>query len=657
MYTNRYPHIVHEYFVARVREIMDRRRDRIAALRTRRDAEAYVRHVRRAVRRCFPGMPKRTPLNPVVTGRDEYPDYFVEKVLFETRPGFLATGNLYLPKGFAGKRAGVLGICGHDDAGKAGKLYQGFSAGLARRGLVVFVYDPIDQGERAQYYPSDGGPPLGKDGLAIPSGCPGHNRTGNQLVLLDDFFGTWRAWDGIRALDYLCSRKEVDRTRLGVTGNSGGGTLSGYMTALDPRLTMAAPSCFVCSYQVNLEWELPCDSEQNPPGIIGAGLDHGDLLMCYAPRPTLIMGQHQDFFSSDWAERTALEVRKVYKLLGAEKNVECFIGPRAHGYHVENREAMYKFFLKHAGLRGSPRERAFSPVPDRKLFAAPRGETYRAGSRRVFEITAERAVAAAVKRGKPSKKAVIDTARKLMNIPDVSGPPYWRSIRHAHRWEPLPHQHLQFAVETEPGILTILTTFGPFQGPVRLPTGNVTLYVGHTSGQDDVAKVPEVRKLTRGRDTLVVADPRGIGQSRVLSAGSREFFDGYGSDFMYAANADMLGESYLGRRVFDILRVIDLLHAEGAAQVRLLGRGLGAVTVAFAALLHPSNPRARILNYLPSYELVARTAMASWPFSSLLRGVLNHFDLPDVYRALGRRLTRSKPWDARMRPLGKRSRT
>ena len=129
--SNRYPHMVHEYCVRRLRRIAADRRERIASLKTRRDAASYVKRVRSAARKCFAPFPARTPLNARVTGRDDYPRYALEKVVFESRPGFLVTGNLYLPKGDAGKRPSVLGLCGHSPEGKACDLYQCFSQGLA----------------------------------------------------------------------------------------------------------------------------------------------------------------------------------------------------------------------------------------------------------------------------------------------------------------------------------------------------------------------------------------------------------------------------------------------------------------------------------------------------------------------------------------------
>ena len=641
MQPSRYGHMVNEYYVQRLRVIAAERKARIAALRTREDAEAYVQQVRDAVRRSFGPLPARTPLNARITGRDEYRGYSLEKVIFESRPGFLVTGNMLLPKAASGPLPAVLAVCGHWGGGKSCEPYQSFCQGLAVKGFAVFIFDPIAQGERRQFYPDDGG--------KRPNLCEAHNLLGNQQVLVDDFFGTWRVWDAMRGLDYLMARAEVDTSRVGVTGNSGGGTLSTYLTALDPRLSMAAPSCFVCSYGANLENEIPADAEQNPPGILGAGLDEADFLMCYAPRPTIVLSQHDDFFDGRHAHGAYEDVRRVHTLLGSRASAAFFSGPCGHGYFQENREAMYGFFMKHAGVAGDARERGAKPVEERRLWATPRGQTRPLGSRRVFEFTAERAGELARERGKPSGTSVRRAAQKLLGVRAEKRAPYYRCLRGAGGVEQDVRSRHQFAVETEPGIQALVTTYGPEHASMHPPTGSVILYVGHTSGREDVRRVPEVRRLAGGRQSLTVVDPRGIGETMAATCGCTDFFQPYGSDYLYAATGEMLGESYLGRRVHDVMRTIDFLLAGGATRVQLMGRGVGSITAAFAALLHPSKPRVRLLHYLPSYDMIARSPHYAWPLSSLLRGCLVHFDLPDVYRALGKRLTKQEAWDAMMR--------
>ena len=211
---NRYPHLVHEWFVSQVRAAQEERLARFEALRTAEDAEDYVRSVRERIAESFGPTPEKTPLNPRVTGSFERDLYRVENVIFDSRPDFPVTANLYLPKR-SGKAPGVVGTCGHSSNGKAAEAYQSFAQGLARQGYVVLLYDPIGQGERLQYLDDDLQPVLGP-------GTREHLMAGNQQFLVGDFIGSWRAWDGIRALDYLLTREEVDPNHLGVTGNSGG---------------------------------------------------------------------------------------------------------------------------------------------------------------------------------------------------------------------------------------------------------------------------------------------------------------------------------------------------------------------------------------------------------------------------------------------------
>ena len=220
-------------------------------------------------------MPEKTPLNPRTTGVVERDRYVIEKVVFESRPGFLVTANLYLPKGRRGPAPGVVGTCGHSNNGKAGETYQSFAQGLARLGYVCLLFDPIGQGERLQY--------VGAGMPKVGSGTGEHLYAGNQQFLVGEFVGSWRAWDGIRALDYLLTRPEVDKRHIGITGNSGGGTMTTWLCGLESRWTMAAPSCFVTTFRRNMENELPADTEQCPPRALALGLDHADFIAAMAP--------------------------------------------------------------------------------------------------------------------------------------------------------------------------------------------------------------------------------------------------------------------------------------------------------------------------------------------------------------------------------------
>ena len=293
---NRFPRMVQEYFVQQVRELEQQADRRRRALKTRADAEAYVQAVRHKIQQCFGPWPERTPLNPRITGRIERDTYFIENLIFESRPGFLVSANLYAPKGREFPLPGVIGTCGHSETGKGVDVYQSFAQGLARQGYVVLIYDPLGQGERLQY-------PNEKLESRIGVGVREHLYAGNQQFLVNEFIGAWRAWDGMRALDYLLTRPEVDPQQVGVTGNSGGGTMTTWLCGVERRWAMAAPSCFVTSFLRNLENELPADTEQCPPRALALGLDHSDFLAALAPAPVIILAKEKDYFDVRGSEQ------------------------------------------------------------------------------------------------------------------------------------------------------------------------------------------------------------------------------------------------------------------------------------------------------------------------------------------------------------------
>ena len=146
--------------------------------------------MRTKIQQSFGAWPGATPLNPHVTGVVERDAYRIEKIIFESRPQFFVTANLYIPKGVKFPSPGVLGVCGHSNNGKAYASYQTFSQCLVKQGYVVLIFDPIGQGERLQFPDENLKPRIG-------FGSAEHTMLGNQQLLVGEFFGAWESWDGI----------------------------------------------------------------------------------------------------------------------------------------------------------------------------------------------------------------------------------------------------------------------------------------------------------------------------------------------------------------------------------------------------------------------------------------------------------------------------
>lgn len=654
-FRNGFPRMVHEYFVHRVRQAHARHVQAYRALETQADAEAYVQHVRAAIRECFGAEPERCELDARVTGVVEREAYAIEKIIFHSRPGFPVTANLYLPRNVELPRPGVVGTCGHSLTGKAEPAYQAFAQGLARLGYVCLIFDPIGQGERLQYV---------RDDLTswVGVGVREHLYAGNQQFLVGEFLGMWRAWDGIRALDYLLTRDEVDPRHLGVTGNSGGGTMTTWLCGVEPRWTMAAPSCFVTTFRHNMENELPADTEQCPPKALTLGLDHADFLAAQAPDPVRILAKEQDFFDVRGSEQALTRLQRLYRLLGHEANVSLFTGPTPHGFTQENRQAMYEWFDHATGVTPPRAEPEITVEEAQTLWCTPDGQVATLeGTRSVFQFTQEKSRQLAAERtpescqGEALVAAVrevlkVDAARRPPSARQDSSPPYriLRSRRDANY--PLLYA-CTYAIETEPRILAIVYMLSQNSWNSRPPRlGNrAILYVAHRSSDAELKSEPLIKELMAAEPEvpLFTCDVRGIGESLPNTCGDQTFDDPYGCDFFYAIHSLMLDHPYLGQKTWDVLQVLAWLAGNGYRDVHLVGKGWGALSATFAALLSPHVTQITLKNALESYASVAESEKYNWPLATLLPNVLAHFDLPDCYRALeAKQLRQIEPWGA-----------
>ena len=639
---NRFPRMVQEYFVTRVREVEALGQQRRAALRSKRDALAYVRTVRENIQKSFGPWPEKTPLNARITGTIERDAYTIEKVIFESRPGLPVTANLYLPRGRSGKLPGVVGTCGHSVNGKAAEAYQGFAQGLARMGYVTLIYDPFGQGERLQYTDEKF---KARHGTSVAE----HLHAGNQQYLVSEFFGAWRAWDGIRALDYLLTRPEVNPAQIGVTGNSGGGTLSTWLAGADQRWSMAAPSCFVTTFRRNLENELPADTEQCPPRALALGLDHADFLAALAPKPVIILTQEKDFFDTRGSEEAFGRLQRLYELLGAKDNVALFRGPTVHGYSQENREAMYRWFNRVTKISDAQTEPALTLEKDETLWCTPHGQVAELKPRTIFNFTQEKSQALAKQRGEISGRALRRAVADVLKIGERGDAPDYRILRPlSGRKHPAKHTAC-YAVETEPGIQALVYRLGSEALVSRPPSGieRAILYIAHQSADAELREEPLIAELQKAepQSAFYACDVRGIGESQPDTCGKNQFLQPYGSDFFYSAHAIMLDRPYLGQRTFDVLRVCDLLAACGHKEIHLVGCGWGALPATFAALLAESVTQITLKNAPTSYTAIAESDDYKWPLALLPLGVLEKFDLPDCYRALAaQKLTQLEPW-------------
>ena len=291
--------------------LYSRRSNKIAALKTRRDWQARQQSVKMILKEIFGPFPSKESLNTEITGIIRKQGYRIEKVIFEPVPGYYAAGCLYIPDDIKGKAPAILNVIGHDQVAYKEEYYQVIITNLVKKGMIVFVIDPLGQGEHVQYY--DTTLKFSSVGYSVIE----HSYFGNLCFLTGTPPAKYFALDAIRAIDYLLTRKEVDPQNIGVTGFSGGGTITSYIAALDDRVKVAVPCSWPTANQALLETKGAQDAETILIKGLARGITFEDLIEVRAPKPVLMAFNSRDEYLSLQGARDALrEVKKIYSSYG-----------------------------------------------------------------------------------------------------------------------------------------------------------------------------------------------------------------------------------------------------------------------------------------------------------------------------------------------------
>jgi cephalosporin-C deacetylase-like acetyl esterase len=336
----------------------DQRRKRWASIGNEKDLLQLQAEMRRQFLDMLGGLPtKKTPLNPQITGRIQMRGFHIEKLIFESLPGVYVTALVYAPDDGNKLHPAILVPSGHSENGKV--HYQSVCQRLVQRGYVVISWDPVGQGERSQFW--DNKKARSRYNLI----CAEHAVLGNLAYLAGANLARWEVWDGMRALDYLLTRPDVDPERINITGTSGGGTQAAYIAALDPRIKVAVPSCYISALPMrvyNRIFQDPdSDPEQDLYGMISKGIDHPGLLLMMYPRPVFVAAAVLDFFPIEGAHKTFREVEDFYSRFGHADRIAMHEGYHGHEYSPENQEAAFQF-LDH--FNGLPYQRGLPPVEE-----------------------------------------------------------------------------------------------------------------------------------------------------------------------------------------------------------------------------------------------------------------------------------------------------
>ncbi len=620
--------------------LLEERKRTVSRISTGADVAKRKAYVRERMLSALGGFPEHTPLNARVVGVLDRDGYQVEKVIFESQPQFYVTGNLYLPKSGQPPYPAVLFPLGHERGGKPNPDWQHVLVSLARRGFVAFTWDTLGQGERSQFYDTD----LETSKLGETGYTTEHTMIGAQCLLAGDNIARYTIWDGIRALDYLLSRREVDPTRVACTGNSGGGTHTAYLAALDDRIGVAAPSCYITSWQRLLESIGPQDAEQCLPPFLRDGLDHADFIYAFAPKPYIILSAIRDFFSISGARETYAETSHLYSLLGAPDKLRIFEADNTHGYSMPRRLATYNWLSR--WLKGSEDP---SPEQEVKVDAAedlrctPSGQVASSlGGETVFSLNIKR-----VEQNRPRRVPLTNATAVAANRTEIQ-----REVRRLIAFGPgtsalnvKPFGRIEgdgyviekLIYESEPGIIVPAALFVPRTSEGRKPA---VVYV-NDKGKSAGASDGTIEQLVKRGFIVFAIDMRGCGETRSQQNPdeSNETYRRFGQ-YDSAMRAFLVGKTLVGMRAEDISRGVDLLGSRpevDAPRIYGFGVGPGGLTLLHEAVLDNRIKELALDGMLDSYESVVTHRIHRNIYESLVPGALRVYDLADLVAAIAPR--------------------
>ena len=617
----KYP--LQNYLTAIAEEQWRARDAHLAAIKTPADVAARADYVRTEFLRALGGLPAtRTPLHAQITGTLVREGYRVEKLIFESQPGCFVTANVYVPTKGAGPFPAILGAQGHSIEGKAYPTYQTAFITLALHGHIVLAFDPPGQGERFEQRDA-----AGKMQLL------GHFSPGLQCMLTGGNIVRYFMWDGIRAVDYLLTRPDVDPKRIGACGNSGGGTQSAFLAVLEPRIAVAAPSCYWTSWPALWAKAGPQDPEQVLHQTIKRGIDYSDVLIAFAPKPIIMLTATKDSFPIAGAHAAHAEGKPIYSLLGAADQLEFFEYNDPHGWSQPRREATYAWFDRwFYGRSGPVQELTVKPETIEALQSTATGQVVTALKGKTMQQlsleTAERLYAARrlAQMDNASDARAVIAAR--LEMPLTRAKPTVTStgtrMQSGHRLETA-------EIAPEKGITLKVEIIGPSAATgARRP---VVIIAADTESPAAPEWDRELASWIESGYMVVVARLRGLLPPDKLT----EF--GYTQRYRTAMRAITIGKTMSGMRVQDLLAVYDGIAARPdvtAKEISVIGRGQMGLIALYAAAMEPGI-RKIVADGAPlSFRDVTRAkAIPSLFADSIVPGVFFDFDLPDIAKVAG----------------------
>ncbi|HTN06150.1 alpha/beta hydrolase [Agriterribacter sp.] len=585
-------------------------------------------YIRKSLQDLIGPFPPKTALNAKTVRTINKVGYRIEHVIYESQPGFFVTSSLYIPAAQKKNKLPSIVYCsGHANEGYRSSVYQHVILNLVKKGFIVFAFDPVGQGERLEYFDAA----TGKSTVGGP--VDEHSYAGAQAIITGSSQAKYMIWDGIRAVDYLLTRKEVDPQRIGITGRSGGGTQSAYIAALDDRIKAAAPECYITSLTRIFQSIGPQDAEQNLGDAVLRGIDHADFLLVRAPKPALMITTTRDMFSIEGARETAKEVSRIYKAYNKEDNFGMVEDDAPHASTRKNREAMYAFFQKHLNNPGNAADEVTDSLTAQELQVTETGQIATSlKSEMVFSLNRTHA---------EQLEQQLQTFRNALNGHLLNAV---QSARKLSGYEPPLQMHEpvftgRFQRDGYVVEKYFLQGEGNYIIPYLLmkpdkPNHKAMLYLHPSGKQAEAPEGGEMEWFVKKGFTVLAPDLIGVGEMGPGFFEGDSYIQGVSYNVWFASM--LIGRSIVGVRAGDVVSLARLLQKnENVQAIYGVARKEMAPVLLHAAAFDSTIKNVALIEPYTSYRAVVMNRFYNPAFiHSTVPNALTAYDLPDLSASL-----------------------
>ena len=625
--------------------LYEKRDDEIAKLKTKEDWKRRQENVRSKLMELVGPFPQRTSLNARITGTIKQKGYRIEKIVFEAMPDYYVTGCLYVPDG-EGPFPAILNVIGHNQEAFRNPLYQVINHNLASKGMIVFAIDPPGQGEHVQYFD----PKI--DFSSIGYSVIEHCYFGNQCFLSGSSAARYFIWEGIRAIDYLVSRRDVDVKRVGVTGFSGGGTVTTYIAAFDERVTVSVP----CSWSTMNRRQLETKGIQDPDSFFAHGLAKGitveDLLEVRAPIPTLLTFTSRDqYLAMQGAYEAFAEAKRAYITLGMEDNLQFVEDDSMHWLTPKIRLAIYTFFMKHFGLPGDPTEEEAVVLSEEELKVTSTGQIATSfGGDMIFDVNRKETekLLDDLEQSRRDIDKHIDHVKARAKVLSGFIAPSAMSAEPVlnGRYQRDGYSVAKYGIMGEGAYMIPILLFVPDDDGKKHPG---LIYLDPSGKASHAGVGGQIEKLVKQGYVVAATDVLGIGETKNTVANRQGTAD--------AGNtAILIGRSVAGIQAGDIIRVLDFLKSRSEInpfKIGAIAMDEMCIPLVHAAAFDRSINNVILVGSPISYRSIAMNRFYKLgliptgytgpglpyqlDFSTTIAGVLTAYDLPDLIGSIAPR--------------------